>query len=139
MFHFFFDRNQLMPFTDTDTEQPCKCRNHLFCIFIFPVFTHPCNRIQCIIQEMWINLGFQSTNFRILLILLCFCHFPDQFPYFHCHFIKVIRDRTNLIKRLNRNQNIQISLLYFLHSLHNRFYGCIHISYCIDNQNKSKA
>ena len=60
----------------TVSEYHSQISDH-FTDFIFLFLNcHPVNGIKSIIQEMWINLGFQSTNFRILLILLCFCHFP---------------------------------------------------------------
>ena len=70
IFNFLPDRNELILITDALPEQSCKRSCHNYHFFILLSLSHPYNRIQCIIQKMWINLRLKCFQFYFSFLFL---------------------------------------------------------------------
>ena len=76
MLQFAADGNQLVPAADADAEQARKGIDHLDSLGVFTLFTHPGDRVQRVVQKMWIDLGLQGAQLRFSKIDL---FLPDRF------------------------------------------------------------
>ena len=77
MLQFAPDGDQLVSAADTDSEQPRQSVDHLDSLRIFPLLTHPGDRVQSVIQEMRVDLDLQCFQF-------CFAEIDLLFPDL-CH------------------------------------------------------
>lgn len=102
MLQLFLNRDQLMSAADADAEQPCQGIDHLHGIFIASGFAHPGDRIQCIIEEMWIDLCLKCLQFCFSKADLFLADFFHQLLDPYCHMFKRIRQSGNLFGSRHR-------------------------------------
>ena len=90
MLKFFFDRDQFMPAADTDAKQPSSAFDHFHCIFVASCLTHPCDRIECVIKEVRIDLCLKCFQLRLAQCDLLLPYLFHQLLDTHCHMFKGI-------------------------------------------------
>ena len=67
---FFFYRNNIFSSVQTNAIKGSQSRKHLTGFLCFFQFAQLDNRIQCIIQKMWMDLFLQQSNLNLPFSLL---------------------------------------------------------------------
>ncbi len=78
MLQLLFDRYQLMAAADADAEKPCQRVHHLHSVCIFAALAHPCDGIQRIVEEMWVDLCLQRLELGLAQDDLLLAHGVHQ-------------------------------------------------------------
>ena len=125
MLQLFLNRDQLMSAADADAEQPCQGIDHLHGIFIASGFAHPGDRIQCIIEEMWIDLCLKCLQFCFSKADLFLADFFHQLLDPYCHMFKRIRQGGNLFgsrhRMIDKLGTVSLEFSHRTHQACNRF------------------
>ena len=64
------DRDDGPPFADTDPQKARQLPDHIDGALVMPALDHPYDRVQCIVQEMGVDLGLQGIQLAPSLLLL---------------------------------------------------------------------
>ena len=118
IFNLLSDCYKLILIADTLSEQSRQRSRHYHHFLILLSFSHPDNRIQRIVQEVWIDLRLQGFQFYFSLLLLLLYILLHQFPYPVRHHIKRSGKTSYFIVGNHLYIfNIKISFLHTFHGI----------------------
>ena len=113
----------------------CQSGNHIADFIFIPVYGHPVDGVQGVVQKMRVYLSFQCGDFRIFLL------FHRFFQLIH-HQIELFRNGFNLRRPalIRRYPDIHIPFSGFAHYFDHALNGAAHMGdlACHNEQNSSQ-
>ena len=93
-------------------ENNSQIADHPADLILFFLNGHPVDGIQCIVQEMRIDLCLQRADLRILLPVRRRLHFLYEVLHLHGHLVKVFRNPADLIPADHPDLRVHVAALH---------------------------
>ncbi|MNN18235.1 hypothetical protein D3C81_1314410 [compost metagenome] len=119
MLHFHRKRDQLLIFTNADSQQLAKRDHHFTDILISLQDGQRIDRLQRIVNKMRIDLGDQRLKLKFFLTRLLGLHLLNQFGNLRTHPVEAIDQQIRLVFAADRGRDrYEYPLLHSFHPVH---------------------
>ncbi|MNC05287.1 hypothetical protein D3C75_527570 [compost metagenome] len=98
-------------------QQLAQNRNHVSGFYIIVDFRSHADRLQCVVNEMRIDLALQRMQLRFLLLLLYPVNILDQLADARKHTVELMTEQAYFIPAFHAEVDIQITVLHLFHQL----------------------
>src|SRR5512137_218295 len=115
MIDFVLNRGDVAALADTQSKKPGQRRSHYNRVFALPAFYHPNDRVERVVEEMRIDLGLQSLQLVLTLLLVDLNVLRDKFLYLSDSDIEILREAVDLVGRVDGNVDVEIAAFDGLH------------------------